>query len=460
MSELCTDVVVIGAGLAGLVAARDLRRAGVEAVVVEARDRVGGRTLNHSLGPAYPGTVVELGGQWVGPGQDQVLGLIAELGLQVFDTHDRGRSLWEQHGRIRAYRGDIPRTNPFVLADIQITLGRLENMARTVPTAAPWQAAKAADWDAQTVASWSRRNMHTRAGREFLALLCEAVWAAEPSDLSLLHLLAYAHSGGGLRRLISTRGGAQQSRIVGGSQSIGVVLAEQLGDSVILNAPVRRIDHGEDVVVHAGEITIRARRVIVAMSPVLAGRLDYHPALPAHRDQLTQRMPNGSVIKCMAVYDAPFWRAQDLSGQAVSLTGPLKVVFDNSPPGGSPGILLGFFEGDQARSFARHSPAKRRAAAVDCFTRLFGPRAGQPCEYIDKVWAADEWTRGCYGAFLPPNTWTSFGDALREPIGPIHWAGSETAVAWMGYMDGAVSSGRRAARETLAALGNHAGVTR
>jgi monoamine oxidase len=441
---------VVGAGLAGLVAARELRRSGIEAVVVEARDRVGGRTLNHPLGD---GKVVEIGGQWVGPEQRRALALIEELGLETFDTHDAGDKLWERGGRVRRYGGEIPRSGPVGLVDLSIALARLERMARRVPLDAPWEAPKAAEWDAQTVASWTRRNCRTRLGREFIGVACEAVWAADPSDLSLLHMLAYAHSGGGLEGLISTRGGAQQTRVVGGSQRIALTLAEELGDAVLLGAPVRRIDHdGREVQLLGESVAVRAQRAIVAVSPALAGRIDYRPALSAERDQLTQRMPLGSVVKCMAIYDEPFWRAEGLSGQAVSLSGPVKVVFDNSPPDASPGVLLGFLEGNQARAYARASEEERREAVVGTFARLFGSRAASPAGYVDKPWASDEWTRGCYGAYLPPNTWTTLGRALREPIGPIHWAGAETAVEWMGYMDGAISSGERAAADVVRAL--------
>jgi monoamine oxidase len=447
--ELSADVVVVGAGLAGLVAARELRRHGREVVVLEARDRVGGRTINHAIGE---GKVVELGGQWIGPGQDRIKALIAELGLETFNTYDQGSHLFEHRGRLQRYSGDLPKAAPHALADIAISLTRLERMARSVPPEAPWTAAKAKKWDAQTLDTWMRRNVRTRLGRVFVEIVCEAVWAADPADVSLLHFLAYTNSGGGLERLISTGGGAQESRIAGGSQLIALRLADDLGDAVVLSAPVRTIEHGDGVRVNGSEVSVRAQRVIVALSPTLAGRLMYEPALPAHRDQLTQRVPQGSVIKCMAIYDEPFWRADGLSGQAASDVGPTKIVFDNSPPDGRPGVLLGFLEGSQARALGRWSDDERRRAVLSCFGRLFGPGAARPIDYADKNWAAEEWTRGCYGAFMSPNTWTAFGDALREPIGPIHWAGAETAVRWMGYMDGAVSSGERAAAEALQAL--------
>ena len=444
--ERSTTVVVVGAGLSGLSAARVLRAQGVDVVVLEARDRVGGRTLNHPIGD---GKVVEVGGQWVGPGQERIQSLIKELGLETFDTYGTGKNLFEHGDRLSSYRGAIPRVNPLALVDVQLAMTRLGRMVRTVPTDEPWKAPKATLWDSETVASWTRRHMRTRLGRSLIGLACEAVWAADPADVSLLHFLAYCNSADGLESLISTDGGAQQSRVVGGSQQIAVAMAEELGDIVILGEPVRRIAYGDELIVSGDSITVRAAQASFAISPALAGRFIYEPALPASRDQLTQRIPNGSVIKCMAIYDEPFWRDAGLSGQLTSDRGPVKVVFDNSPPDGRPGVLLGFLEGNQARELGRWSASERRQCILDCFTRFFGPKAAQARDYVEKIWADDEWTRGCYGAFFPPNTWTAFGDALRAPIGPIHWAGAETATRWMGYMDGAVSSGERAASEVL-----------
>ncbi|MFD0361476.1 flavin monoamine oxidase family protein [Nocardia sp. GCM10030253] len=443
--EHTVDVAVIGAGLAGLTAARQLRRHGLDVVVVEARDRVGGRTLNHPIGD---GKIVEIGGQWVGPGQDRVLAMIAELGLETFPTHTAGRHLFEHRGRLHRYRGRIPLIASPALLEAWIGLQRLDRMARTVPADAPWSAARARSWDTETVESWMRRNLRTAVARQAITMVCKAVWAADPADVSLLHLLAYLNAGGGVDPMIETDGGAQQTRIVGGSQRIALALAAELGDRVLLSTPVRRIEQlNASVIVHGDEARIHARRVIVAMSPTLAGRLVYSPALPADRDQLTQRMPNGSVIKCMAVYDSPFWRAEGLSGQVTAATGPVKVTFDNSPPDGDPGVLLAFLEGGDARALARRATEERREIVLSCLTRFFGPAAATPRDYIEKDWSADEWTRGCYGAFMPPNTWTEYGPALRTPTGLIHWAGAETATTWMGYMDGAIRSGERAAAE-------------
>jgi monoamine oxidase len=445
------DLVVVGAGLAGLSAAREVVAAGASVVVVEARDRVGGRVLNHDIGG---GAVVELGGQWLGPTQDRLAALADELGVETFATHAEGENVIEYSGSVRRYSGTIPRINPIVLVDVELAQRKLNRLARRVPLEAPWRARDAEKLDAQTAATWMRRNLATRAGRALLELGIEAVWAAEPEELSLLHLLFYIHSAGSLEILFDTEGGAQQDRFVGGSQLVPLRMAERLGpERLVLGAPVRRIEHGADAVtIHADGAFVHAGRAIVAVAPTLAGRIAYHPPLPGYRDQLTQRMPLGTVAKCMAIYDEPFWRSEGLSGQGTSDTGPVKVTYDNSPPDGAPGVLLGFLEGRHARELGRLPPAERRAAVLACFGRLFGPRAVRPDAYIERLWAEEEWSRGCYGCHMPTGAWTSYGPALREPIGRLHWAGAEYATVWNGYMDGAVRSGQLAAREALERL--------
>jgi monoamine oxidase len=462
------DVVVVGAGLAGLTAARQLVEGGVRPLVIEARDRVGGRVVNEGIGD---GEVVELGGQWIGPTQEQIAALAAKLGVATFPTYDAGRHVIEMSGKRATFAGsfadaslqlvrDLSKAiSPLALVDFEQARARLDLMARRVPLEAPWEAPKARRWDAQTFATWIRRNTRTTAARSLFELATEAVWAAEPADVSLLHILFYTRSGGGFNSLVGTGGGAQQDRFHGGSQRIALLLAEELGgERVRLGSSVQRIEHGRDgVAVFAaggagGSTVFRARRAIVAIPPTLAGRIGYDPPLPALRDQLTQRMPQGSVIKTMAIYDEPFWRSEGLSGQATSDVGPARVVFDNSPPGGSPGVLLGFLEGRFARHWATRPATERREAILAGHARLFGERAARPDGFLECVWAEEEWTRGCYGCLMTTGGWTEYGHALREPIGRLHWAGAETATVWNGYMDGAVQSGERAAREVLEAL--------
>ncbi len=397
------------------------------------------------------GKIVEMGGQWAGPTQDRLYALAADLGVATFPTYDTGRKVLHFNGRRGIYTGAIPRINPLVLADVGRAQARLEALARKVPSDAPWAAARAEHLDGQTFQSWVRRNAASKSARMLMALGVEAVFAAEPGDVSLLHVLFYSHSAGSFQRLIDTTGGAQQDRFTGGSALLAERLAARLGDVVRLSAPVSKIEvRGDAVTVTATAGQFESRRIIVTVPPLLAGRIEYSPALPSRREQLTQRTPTGSVIKCQVIYDEPFWRRDGLSGQATGDGAGARVVFDNSPPDGTPGVLLAFLEGDEARRLGREPVAVRRQAVLDSLIRYFGPRAAKPADYLELDWQQERWSGGCYGTLFGPNVWTRYGPALREPVGRIHWAGTETASAWTGYMDGAIRSGERVAAEVLA----------
>ncbi|GAA11300.1 flavin monoamine oxidase family protein [Gordonia alkanivorans] len=440
----------MGAGVAGLVAARNLVRSGSEVLAVEARDRVGGRLLNAELPDGSP---IEVGGQWVGPTQHQAMTLIRELGLRTYPTHTAGRHIAEI-GRSRSeFTGRLPRVNPLTLLDIAQAQLRLDRLARKVARTAPWEYKLAEALDAQTFDTWLRKHTHTADGRAFFRLITEAVFSTEPEDMSALWANFYVGAAGGLDRLISVTQGAQQDRIVGGSQTIALAMARELGNRILLNSPVTEIDWDDTGVrVRARGVTVRARRAVIAVPPPLAARIRFSPGLPGERDQLMQRMPMGRVIKVNVVYDEPFWRREGWSGQANSDQRALGTVFDNTPPKGGPGVLVGFLEGRHADTSARLTLADRRALVLEDLAGYFGPRARNAIEYIEKDWAEEEYSRGCYGAFATPGTLTRFGPALRRPIGPLHWAGTETATRWPGYIDGAAESGHRVAMEITSTL--------
>jgi monoamine oxidase len=455
------DVVVVGAGLSGLQAARQIEAAGRSVIVLEARDRVGGRTLNHDLGPSYPGKVVEVGGQWIGPTQDHLRQLAQELQIPTYKTYNSGNYLFYESGRLTPYTptgpfGAIPPDYEAAL-ELETVLLKLDAMAKTVPLGAPWTAPESGSWDGMTAETWKLANVLSAGARGLIDLAIEAVWACEPRDVSFLHVLFYIHSAGNettpgtFERLINTAGGAQDSRFVGGSQLVSIKAAQGLKRPPLLNQPVRRIAQtATTVTAYTDLLTVTAKHAIVTGPPSLTGLIYYEPDLPPSRAQLLQRFPQGSAIKCEAVYPTPFWRDHGLAGQVTSDTGPIKITFDNSPPDGTPGVLLGFVEGHEARTFATLTAAERRQQAIACFVRYFGPQAASPTGYIEMNWSAEPWTRGCYVGFTPPGVLSDYGTAIRDPVGRIHWAGSETSDYWNGYMDGAVRSGERAAAEVLA----------
>ncbi|MGI8507341.1 MAG: flavin monoamine oxidase family protein [Solirubrobacteraceae bacterium] len=444
------DVVVIGAGLAGLSAASDLDKAGHSVVVLEARNRVGGRTLNHHLGG---GEVVEVGGQWLGPGQNRIMARARSLGIKTFKTYAKGAQVLDYAGQVSHFTGLIPPLPQADASDFASLLGKIVSLESTIPLDRPWTAANGAELDGQTLETFKLANSSTQGARFLLDLATRAIFAAEPRDLSLLHALFYLHSGGGIINLASTAGGAQDSRFVGGSQLVSIRMAARLGKRVVLEAPVRRLSQSRgSVVIDNDAGTWRAQRVIVALAPTLAGRIDYEPGLPALRDQLTQRIPQGSVIKFEAVYPKPFWREAGLNGYSNSDRSPVHFTYDNSPPSGRPGVLLGFVVGEDARRLGALGERARRRAVLGSFERLFGAAAARPRALIEQNWSEEVWTRGCYAGYMPPGVWSDFGSALRAPVGRIHWAGTETAEVFNGYMDGAVRSGERAAREVRSGL--------
>ena len=436
---MTVDVVVVGAGLAGLVAARDVQRAGLEVLVLEARDRVGGRIWSETVA----GGVVDLGGQFAGPMQERLLALAAEEGVETFPTYVTGH-----------YNLSIAGRTDLGAADVIGVLEELDRLAAEVPREAPWTAPRALEWDAQTFRTWLDARVQDPDHRTLLRLITTALFTAEPDELSLLHVLAYIRSAGSVGFLTQVEGGAQEWRFVGGAQRLADRLAQRIGPAALrLGGPVRAIRQGPDgVVVETDGDAVAARRAIVAVPLALADRIAYEPALPALRSQLHQRVAPGATIKLHFVYETPFWREAGLSGRTFTDLGHLSVTFDNSPPSGTPGILVGFVEADAARAFNRLDAEERRERALADLVRWFGPRAAEPIEVVETDWSAQEWTRGCYGANLPPGGWTRYGETLREPVGLIHWAGAETSPVWMNYMEGAVRSGERVAAEVAAAL--------
>jgi len=443
------EVVVVGAGLSGLRAAQVVADAGRDVVVLEARDRVGGRLLNATLGG---GVTADVGGQWVGSDHSRVQRLADELGIGIFPQFGAGRNLLDVGGKRRRYRGTIPRLGPGVLWDIFIARRRIDRMARSVGAEQPWAAERAAELDGETLAEWCERSIRSPLARELIGLAGRTVWGTGPEELSMLHVLFYVASAGSFDKLIDTEGGAQQDRLDGGAQLLPLGLAAALGDRVQLDAPVRRIEQrGNGVRIAAGGIELEAGRVIVALPPAIAARIEFDPALPERRRLLGDRLRPGALTKCMALYEQPFWRADGLSGESVTDIGPVTLTFDSSPRDGSAGVMLGFVGGPEARQLTALPPGERRAAVLACFERLFGPAAAQPLDYAEQAWAEEEWSGGGPTSNFGPGGWTECGPALREPVDRIHWAGTETATVWSGYMEGALQAGERAAADVLAA---------
>ncbi|MDY7232207.1 flavin monoamine oxidase family protein [Hyalangium rubrum] len=441
------DVIIIGAGVAGLTTARALTRAGASVLVLEARDRVGGRTLSQPVG----GDVVDLGGQWVGPHQRHILRLADELGLKRFPQFHHGTKVLDIRGERRTYRGKVPSLPLLSLLDLQRSVWKLDRLARQVPLEAPHAAPKAAEWDALSLEEWKQRHIPTWGAQAALDVATRAIFGAEPRELSFLHFLFYVHSNGGLMPLAEIENGAQAERLEGGAQGISRRMAEPLGARVVLSAPVRAVHQDANgVTVHGEGRSWTARYAVVAVPPALAERMDFGAELPATRRRAHTELPMGSVIKMVATYARPFWREAGYSGEAVSDVGPIRLCFDDSGPGGHHPALVGFFLGDTAKAWTQKRAEERQRAALECLARFFGPEALAPTAYADLDWIAEPWSTGCYVGLPRLGTLTAIGDALRAPCGRVHWAGTETAREGCGYIDGAVESGERAATELSA----------
>ena len=451
-TSLEADVIIVGAGLSGMIAARRVLDAGLKPLVLEADERVGGRILTEEV---IPGVPVELGAQWLGDTHERMFRLAAELGVETFAQYDKGETSYELAGSGVLRENEFQARFASELKELELVLRRLDVLATEVPVDAPWQAPRAIVWDAITAGSWYDAQGLSQVARTLLEICTVGILAVPTAEVSFLHLLFTIQTCGVTSELFAeSEGGAQTTRIIGGTNEIPRRLAALIADHIVLDVPVQLIEHTADsVTVHCrGGLVARGRRVIVAISPTLAGRIMYDPPLPGIRDQLTQRLPNGSAMKAFFIYDEPFWRNDGFNGQLISDIGPARMSNDTCIPGDEHGVILLFLEGDQARTYGRIPEAQRREALTQELVRHFGSAAADPAFYIDGEWSERQWTRGCYNANHGPHVWTTYGPALTAPIGVIHWASTDTATYWSAYMEGAVDAGERAAQAVIGEL--------
>lgn len=434
-------VVIVGAGLAGLTAARDLDAAGVDTTVLEARARVGGRTCGIEVAP---GSWVDAGAAYLGDQHTQLHAMLAELGLKTTPTIMSGASRFALDAGEETRPGRFPPLNAVALGGM---FDLLEELTTAVRADAPWLTPDAAAWDSLTAAQWASRQLRHRDARRFFPLLLGELMAADPASVSVLHLAFYLRSGGGASYLNAFEGGAQQDRVDGGAHQVGELLAGRLAGRLRLGEPVRAIrQDGSGATVSAAGGEYRCDAVVVAVPPLLGDAIDYWPALPGRR--ASERTGRGCAVKVHLVYPAPWWRADGLSGWSVSATGPLLSTVDDSPADGGVGVLTGFVTGSEARRFAALAPQAQRDAVRDQVARLF-PRLPAPSQVHVTDWVSAEHSRGCYAALFGPGDWVRLGPHLATPHQRVHWAGTETSTEYFGLMEGAIRSGHRVAKEIL-----------
>jgi monoamine oxidase len=442
------DYCVVGAGFAGLTAALRLKQAGRSVALMEARDRVGGRTFTEVRDD---GLWIDRGGAWIGPGQDAIYALMKEFGVPSYKQYVDGDAMMFVDGKKYRYKGTIPLSmSPFAVANIGAVFLELTHMCKSIPLEAPWEAPKAQKWDQLSWAAWLNKNTLSKPAHELLESAISGLYTSAASELSLLFVLYQMASAGGPSFVLGVKDAAEDARPVGGMGAIHRPMVAELGDSIHLSQPVRSIFQDADgVVVRSDDMVVRARRAIVAVPIAIASQIIYEPMLSVDRTFLHQRMPLGAVFKIALVYDEPFWRADGLSGQSFAPGSPANLTIDSCTDTGRPGVLTVITEGPEARRIGQLTEPERRRAVLDAVAERFGDKARSPDDYLEQNWTVERYSGGGMIAHSPPGVLTEFGPALREPCGRLHWAGTESSAVMYGFIDGAVRSGERAAAEVM-----------
>jgi putrescine oxidase len=450
MTELTRDVVIIGAGAAGTTAANELKKAGLSVVVLEARDRVGGRLWTDVI----DGAMLEIGGQWVSPDQDALKETIEELGLETYSRYRDGDSVYVgPDGTLHRFTGEMFPVSPETEKVIAEITERLDAMVAEIDPDRPWEHPSAAEWDSVTWDAWLRAQTDDDEAVRNLAFATGSAMLTKPTHaFSLLQSLLMAASAGSYSNLVDADF-ILDKRVVGGLQQVPILLAERLGDDVLLGHAVRTLEWSEDgVVAHAdGDLRVNARFAILAHAPVLYDRISFVPALPRRQHQLHQHLSMGFVIKVHAVYDRPFWREQGLSGTAFSPYELSHEAYDNTNHGDERGTLVGFVSDQNADDLFTLPAEERKERILESLSHYYGPEAKNPVVYYESDWGSEEWTRGAYAASFDMGGLHRYGADLRTAVGPIHFACSDMAGAGYQHVDGAIRMGRFAAANVLEA---------
>jgi putrescine oxidase len=436
------DVVVVGAGVTGLTTAVRLHEAGRKVVVLEARDRVGGRLLTDTV----DGVRLEVGGQWVSPDQTALLGLLDELGLSTYARHREGSSVYiGRDGVRRTFEGEAFPVSAGTAAEMERLTKELDRLAAEMDPLSPWEHPDAERLDRMSFAAWLAEETEDDEARDNIGLYIGPAMLTKPTHaFSALSAVLMAASAGGFSHLVDADF-ILDRRVAGGLQQVPLRLAAKIPDLVHLSAPVSRVewdDDGVTVVSAAGSWS--AEHVVLAVPPTLVNRVRFDPNLPPVHDQMRQHQSFGLVIKLHITYDTPFWRAQGLSGTAFSPYSVVHEAYDNSNedlPGESRGTLVGFVSDEKADALLGLSESARRDRVLGALADYYGIEALTPVAYYESPWMADEWTAGAYATSFDIGSLTRYGKHLRQDVGPISFASSDIAGLGFQHVDGAIRMG-------------------
>lgn len=442
---LMYDVIIIGAGFSGLAAALKLKEKKLKCVILEADDDIGGRSFNKILND---GTLIELGGQWIGWHHKRMLDFINKYKLKKYTTppFSKGTKLY-------FYDNKILDSFPEEATSL---VNLFDNLSKEINLEKPWLHPQAKLWDNITFEHWLEMQNASENSKKILArVVAGALLSKDASHISMLQALFYVASNAGIESASSFERGAQHYRVLGGAYQIAKKMASQLKSTeIIINEPVTVINYDSDcaTVLTMNNNVFQAKKVIIAIPPVLASKIHYYPELNSQIYGLLQNFPGGDALKVHFVYDTPFWRKKFLSGVAFLQEGWLTEVTDNSTPDSPHGILTGFIYGNKKRELTQKTLEERKNLLFKELVMLFGEEAYQAIQYIEYDWLKSPWTGGCFSGSLRIGCWTTYGSFLRKPVGTIHWASTELAIKFNGYFEGAVLSGERAAEEVIDCL--------
>jgi putrescine oxidase len=442
------DVVVIGAGVTGLTAARGLTRAGREVVVLEARDRVGGRLWTDRV----DGVDLEIGGQWVSPDQQALLELIDELGLTTFSRYRDGDSVYVGPSAQRQrFTGEVLPVEEKAAAEMTRAIEVLDELAAAMDPDRPWAARFAAELDQITFQAWLEDQCTQQEARDNLGLFVGPAMLTKPTHaFSALQAVQMAASAGGFSHLVDSEF-ILDRRVVGGLQQVPRLLAEQLGPRVRTGQDAQFVEWRDgEVTVRTGRAAYVAERLLVAVPPTAVSRIRFDPPLPPVHRQLREHLSFGLVIKVHVTYPEPFWRADGLCGTAFSPYQTVHEAYDNTNDGDTRGTLVGFVSDERADELLKLDPQRRRTRVLESLATYFGPRALQPSSYFESDWVSEDLGSGAYGVSFDVGGLTRFGPHLREPVGPMEFASSDVAGLGFQHVDGAVRVGHQMADRLLA----------